>query len=317
MLIKRRGPNTLTESDITPYDLFLRRRQFLRLGAGTVLSTGALAGVSHATPTGQKINSIASSLYNVTDSKTPIAAITQYNNFYEFSLEKEDVAKYSRNFQTRPWGLEVSGEINKPVHFDIDDLLKRYPLEQRVYRFRCVETWSMVVPWVGFPLATLLKDVDPRRNGKYVEFTTLHDPKRMPNQKRNILTWPYLEGLRIDEAMHPLTLLAVGIYDEVLPPQNGAPIRLIVPWKYGFKSIKSIVRIRLVEKEPLNTWQLSAPSEYGFYANVNPNVDHPRWSQARERRIGDFLKRPTLMFNGYADEVSNLYTGMDLYLIHI
>lgn len=312
MLIRSHKPNDLSESDVTPLDLFLHRRQLLRLGVGSIISTSALDGVSHATSTGQKINSTVSSLYNINESKTSFETVSQYNNFYEFSLEKEDVAKRAREFKTRPWTLEVSGEVNKPALYDIDDLLKWYPLEQRIYRFRCVETWSMVVPWVGFPLASLLKDVGPLGNGKYVEFTTLHDPKRMPNQKRNILPWPYLEGLRIDEAMHPLTLLAVGLYDEVLPTQNGAPIRLIVPWKYGFKSIKSIVRIRLVEKEPLNTWQQSSPAEYGFYANVNPNVDHPRWSQARERRLGDFLKRPTLMFNGYTDEVSKLYTGMDL-----
>lgn len=312
MLIRSHKPNDLSESDVTPLDLFLHRRQLLRLGVGSIISASALDGISHATSTGQKINSTVSSLYNINESKTSFETVSQYNNFYEFSLEKEDVAKRAREFKTRPWTLEVSGEVNKPALYDIDDLLKWYPLEQRIYRFRCVETWSMVVPWVGFPLASLLKDVGPLGNGKYVEFTTLHDPKRMPNQKRNILPWPYLEGLRIDEAMHPLTLLAVGLYDEVLPTQNGAPIRLIVPWKYGFKSIKSIVRIRLVEKEPLNTWQQSSPAEYGFYANVNPNVDHPRWSQARERRLGDFLKRPTLMFNGYTDEVSKLYTGMDL-----
>lgn len=312
MLIKISQPNPVSESDVTPYDLFIRRRQFLRLGMGSVISTGLISGLPQSAHGGQKLESIVPSPYTLDEPQTPFDAVANYNNFYEFSLEKEDVSKRCRDFQTRPWTLEVSGEVKKSALIDIDDLLKWYPLEQRIYRFRCVETWSMVVPWVGFPLASLLKDMNPLGNGKFVEFTTLHDPKRMPNQKRHVLNWPYLEGLRIDEAMHPLTLLAVGLYGEVLPVQNGAPLRLIVPWKYGFKSIKSIVRIRLVEKEPLNTWQQTAPSEYGFYANVNPAVDHPRWSQARERRIGDFLKRPTLMFNGYAEEVAKLYTGMDL-----
>lgn len=316
MLILVPSPDSLTESDVTPPEIYHRRRELLRLGVGSVVAAAALGATSVMTAkeahASQKLAPIIDTDYKVAEPETPLDAITNYNNFYEFSLDKEEVAQKARNFQTRPWTVEVSGEVNKPATFDIDDLLKRYPLERRIYRFRCVEAWSMVIPWVGFPLAALLKDVDPRGNAKFVEFTTLHDPKRMPNQKRDILHWPYIEGLRMDEAMHPLTLLAVGLYDEVMPPQNGAPIRLVVPWKYGFKNIKSVVRIRLVEQQPQSTWQQAGPNEYGFYANVNPAVDHPRWSQARERRIGDFLKRPTLMFNGYADDVSGLYTGMDL-----
>lgn len=316
MLIKVPPPHSLTESDITPPDVYHSRRTFLQLGAGSIVAAATIGATSFeltkAAHAAQKLAPIIDTDYKVAEPETPLDAITNYNNFYEFSLDKEEVAEKARNFKTRPWTVEVSGEVNKPTTFDIDDLLKRYPLERRIYRFRCVEAWSMVIPWVGFPLAALLKDVDPRGNAKYVEFTTLLDPKRMPNQKRDILKWPYLEGLRMDEAMHPLTLLAVGLYDEVMPPQNGAPIRLVVPWKYGFKNIKSVVRIRLVEQQPQSTWQQAGPNEYGFYANVNPTVDHPRWSQARERRIGDFLKRPTLMFNGYAEEVAGLYTGMDL-----
>ena len=308
----------LPESAATPEHLCFDRRGLLAGGLG-VASAMALTGPGRA----QRVADLPDPTKDLYPAKRnerfvldrPVTDETvngTYNNFYEFSLDKEEVAEKARNFKTRPWTVEVSGEVNKPMTFDIDDLLKRYPLERRIYRFRCVEAWSMVIPWVGFPLAALLKDVDPRGNAKYVEFTTLHDPKRMPNQKRDILKWPYLEGLRMDEAMHPLTLLAVGLYDEVMPPQNGAPIRLVVPWKYGFKNIKSVVRIRLVEQQPQSTWQQAGPSEYGFYANVNPTVDHPRWSQARERRIGDFLKRPTLMFNGYAEEVAGLYAGMDL-----
>ena len=316
MLINIPPPHSLTESDVTPLDVYQRRREFLRFGAGSIVAAATLGAASGLTTSeahaSQKLAPIIDTDYKVDEPETPLDAITNYNNFYEFSLDKEEVAQKARNFQTRPWTVEVSGEANKPTTYDIDDLLKRYPLERRIYRFRCVEAWSMVIPWVGFPLASLLKDVDPRGNAKYVEFTTLHDPKRMPNQKRDVLHWPYIEGLRMDEAMHPLTLLAVGLYDEVMPPQNGAPIRLVVPWKYGFKNIKSVVRIRLVEQQPQSTWEQAGPNEYGFYANVNPTVDHPRWSQARERRIGDFLKRPTLMFNGYAEEVAGLYAGMDL-----
>jgi len=250
---------------------------------------------------------------NLAKDETPTSFedATTYNNFYEFGTDKSDPAAHAQTLRTRPWTVAVDGECGKPATFGIDDLLKAFPLEERVYRFRCVEAWSMVIPWVGFPLADLLKRVDPTSKAKHVAFTTLHDPSQMPGQKRGILDWPYVEGLRIDEAMHPLTMLAVGLYGQVLPNQNGAPIRLVVPWKYGFKSIKSIVRIHLQEARPPTTWNQMNSGEYGFYSNVNPGVDHPRWSQAKERRIGDFLKRKTLMFNGYT-EVASLYAGMDL-----
>lgn len=312
MLIKTRSPLDLKESDVTSPEWYGNRRQFLRLGAAMSATAAVGLGLAQQASGGEKLPNVAKSNFNVDEAVNSLEDITHYNNFYEFSTEKTEVAELARNFQTRPWTVEIAGEINKPGRFDIDELIKRYPLEERIYRFRCVEAWSMVVPWVGFPLAKLIKDLDPRGNAKFVEFTTLRDPERMPGQKRNVLPWPYVEGLRMDEALHPLTLLAVGLYGETLPPQNGAPIRLITPWKYGFKSIKSIVRIRLLEQQPMNTWQQVGPREYGFYANVNPEVDHPRWSQARERRIGEFLKRKTLPFNGYADQVASLYAGMDL-----
>jgi sulfoxide reductase catalytic subunit YedY len=236
--------------------------------------------------------------------------VTTYNNFYEFGTDKADPAANAHVMQTRPWTLRVEGLAGKPRTFDIDEILRLAPLEERIYRLRCVEAWSMVIPWVGFPLAALLKQVEPQGSAKYVEFISHYDPKIM--LRRPVLEWPYREGLRMDEAMHPLTLLAVGLYGEVLPNQNGAPLRVVVPWKYGFKSAKSIVAIRLVEKEPVSSWTRANASEYGFYSNVNPSVDHPRWSQAKERRIGEFSKRPTLMFNGYGDQVARLYQGMDL-----
>ncbi len=238
--------------------------------------------------------------------------MTQYNNFYEFGTAKEDPAKNAGSLKTRPWTVTVEGEVHKPKIFDIEELLKMAPLEERIYRLRCVEAWSMVIPWVGFSLAELIKRVEPTGNAKFVEFISLQDPEQMPGQKSSVLEWPYREGLRLDEAMHPLTLLAVGLYGEVLPNQNGAPIRVVIPWKYGFKSAKSIVRIRFTEQQPVSSWTQSAPGEYGFYSNVNPEVDHPRWTQAKERRIGEFLKRKTLPFNGYADQVAQLYAGMDL-----
>ena len=250
--------------------------------------------------------------FKATESLTALEDITNYNNFYEFDTEKRAVASAARGFVTRPWAVEVGGMVNKPKTFDIDDLLKLAPQEERIYRLRCVEGWSMVIPWVGFPLNTLLKLADPLSSARYVAFQTLLDPKRMPNQSTGVLDWPYVEGLRLDEAMHPLAILATGLYGSALPPQDGAPIRLVVPWKYGFKSIKSIVKITLVADQPPTTWNIEAPSEYGFYSNVNPNVDHPRWSQAQEHRIGEFGSRPTLLFNGYAEQVGRLYEGMDL-----
>jgi sulfoxide reductase catalytic subunit YedY len=252
----------------------------------------------------------------VTDPPTPWESATTYNNFYEFGTDKADPALHAHMLRPRPWSVDVGGLCQKPKKFDIDELVRLAPLEERVYVLRCVEGWSMVIPWIGYPLAALLKRVEPTSAAKYVEFQTLVDPEQMPGQKPSFfgssLDWPYVEGLRLDEATHPLTLLTVGMYGHVLPNQNGAPIRIVVPWKYGFKSAKSLVRIRLVADEPKTSWNRAAPNEYGFYSNVNPNVDHPRWSQATERRIGEFRRRKTLMFNGYADQVASLYAGMDL-----
>ena len=308
MLIKR--GNDIPTSEITDESAYLNRRKFIEgiCGAGTLAlgTTGpwwaknfgaAFAPGSHD---------------GVDDKLTPYEDVTGYNNFYEFGTDKRDPAKNAHTLRPRPWTVAVEGEVHKPKVFDIDDILKTHPAEERVYRLRCGEGWSMVIPWMGFPLAALLKQVEPTSNAKYVAFTTLLDREQMPGQRRRVLPWPYVEGLRLDEAMHPLTLMVVGLYGKTLPNQNGAPIRLVMPWKYGFKGIKSIVRIELVREMPPTTWNISAPNEYGFYANVNPEVDHPRWSQARERRIGEFRKRKTLMFNGYADEVGHLYTGMDL-----
>jgi len=244
--------------------------------------------------------------------KTPYKDVTTYNNYYEFGTDKGDPSANAGGFTTRPWTVRFEGEIAKPQTLAIDELLKWFPLEERVYRMRCVEAWSMVIPWVGFPLADLVKRLEPTPKAKFVAFTSLRDPGRMPGQQRRVLEWPYVEGLRLDEALNPLAILAVGLYGRVLPNQNGAPLRLVVPWKYGFKGIKAIVSVSFVEKQPPTTWSRKAPEEYGFYANVNPEVDHPRWSQAKERRIGEFFRRKTLPFNGYAEQVAQLYTGMDL-----
>jgi sulfoxide reductase catalytic subunit YedY len=299
-------------AEITPEALWLRRREFLALGAagaaGLLLPRAAAAGE----PAGATLPVARSVERAGGEARTPWDAVTGYNNFYELGTDKEDPARNAGTLRTRPWTVAIEGEVKKPQTVAIDDLLRGFPLEERVYRMRCVEAWSMVIPWVGFPLAELVRRVEPTSRAKYVAFQTLMDPVQLPGQKRRVLDWPYVEGLRIDEAVHPLTLLAVGVYGRVLPGQNGAPVRLVVPWKYGFKGAKSIVRIRLQEQQPRTTWNLSQPSEYGFYANVNPDVDHPRWSQARERRIGEFLRRKTLPFNGYADEVAGLYAGMDL-----
>jgi sulfoxide reductase catalytic subunit YedY len=243
---------------------------------------------------------------------TPERDVTTYNNFYEFGTDKSDPSANAHTLRPRPWTVSITGEVNKPAEVDIDQLLRWFTPEERVYRMRCVEAWSMVIPWAGFPLADLLRRVEPTSRAKYVQLTTLLDPEQMPEQQGHVLDWPYVEGLRIDEAMHPLTLLAVGLYGKTLPGQNGAPLRLVVPWKYGFKGVKSIVEIRLTDTQPRTTWSAAAPSEYGFFANVNPAVDHPRWSQATERRIGELHRRPTLFFNGYAEQVAGLYAGMDL-----
>ena len=313
MLVRKGGG--FKGSEITPYDLYLNRRAFI-FGAAAALALGP-GGAAAAQAAGQPLKATPNPAYKVKDPPTPLKDITTYNNFYEFGVNKEDPARHAQSLKPRPWSVRVDGLALKPQTFDIDDILKMAPLEERVYSLRCVEAWSMVIPWIGFPLATLLKRVEPTGQAKYVEFTTLLDPEQFPGQKKGLfniasLDWPYTEGLRLDEALHPLTLLTVGLYGQVLPNQNGAPVRVVIPWKYGFKSAKSIVRIRLTDTEPKTAWNKSAPQEYGFYSNVNPTVDHPRWSQATERRIGEFRRRKTLMFNGYADQVGSLYAGMDL-----
>jgi sulfoxide reductase catalytic subunit YedY len=313
MLVKKGGG--FKSGEITPYDMYLNRRAFI-FGAAAAFALGP-GGANAAPPAGQPLKATPNPAYKVEDPPTPVKDVTTYNNFYEFGVNKEDPARLAQTLKPRPWSVRVDGLALKPQTFDIDDILKMAPLEERVYSLRCVEAWSMVIPWIGFPLATLLKRVEPTGQAKYVEFTTLLDPEQFPGQKKGLfniasLDWPYTEGLRLDEALHPLTLLTVGLYGQVLPNQNGAPVRVVIPWKYGFKSAKSIVRIRLTDIEPKTAWNKSAPQEYGFYSNVNPTVDHPRWSQATERRIGEFRRRKTLMFNGYADQVGSLYTGMDL-----
>ena len=315
MLIKKQGE--IPSSEITDKKTYLNRRTFLASAgaAGVALAAGfgakkIFAPEMKASAAAQKLQYKPSS-FSTNEKQTPLNDVTHYNNYYEFSTDKEGPAELAKNFRTRPWTVKVEGACAKPQSFDIDTLLKT-PLEERVYRMRCVEGWSMVIPWIAFPLSTVLNQVQPTSKAKFVEFTSIYDPNQMPGQKREVLEWPYVEGLRLDEAMHPLAILAVGLYGDVLPNQDGAPIRLVVPWKYGFKGIKGIVKIKLVEKQPTSTWTRAAANEYGFYSNVNPHVDHPRWSQAQERRIGEFFKRPTLMFNGYGDQVASLYNGMDL-----
>jgi methionine sulfoxide reductase catalytic subunit len=310
---------------VTDKSVYLNRRTFMRgaVLAGTATASTLLYRRLNPPPPekveGDKLATTENAPkeeairqgYSVADTLTPLEAITNYNNFYEFDTSKSGVARAAKGFVTRPWAVSVDGLVNKPRVFDLDELLK-FPLEERIYRLRCVEGWSMVIPWIGFPLQKLLEKVEPTSQARYVAFQTLLDPERMPNQRTGVLDWPYVEGLRLDEAMHPLTILATGLYGETLPPQDGAPIRLVVPWKYGFKSIKSVVKITLVSNEPPTTWNLQAPYEYGFYSNVNPNVAHPRWSQATERRIGEYSRRDTLLFNGYGEQVAHLYQGMDL-----
>jgi len=315
MVIKK--PDDIKSSEITDERLYLNRRNFIRAGvlAGTTVTTGLLYRKLSPNRVGQpKSQSAPSGSYVTTEGETATAFkdITNYNNFYEFSTSKQGVAPLAQGFVTKPWTVEVTGRVQRPRIFDLDDLLKLASLEDRIYRHRCVEAWSMVIPWLGFPLERVLREVEPLASAKFVKFTTLLDPKRFPNQDADVLPWPYVEGLRLDEALHPLTILAAGLYGKMLPPQNGAPIRLVVPWKYGFKSIKSIVRIELSSEQPTSTWTEVASNEYGFYSNVNPAVDHPRWSQATERRIGEFGLRKTIPFNGYGDQVAQLYSGMDL-----
>ena len=303
-------------SEITPEHVYLSRRTFLKtmgvLGAGALVA--AACGEENELPA-QPVKAelhVSASEDELGDSLTPYEAVTNYNNYYEFTTDKGRVAALASDFKTSPWDVEIGGLVNKPGKLAVEDIMSRFTQEERIYRLRCVEGWSMVIPWLGFRLADLLKEVEPQPAAKYVRFETLYDPEQMPGQKSRFYTWPYAEGLRIDEAMHDLTILATGLYGKPLPAQNGSPLRLVVPWKYGFKSIKSIVKIELVEEQPATLWSSAAPNEYGFYSNVNPDVPHPRWSQASERRIGESGRRPTLMFNGYAEEVAHLYEGMDL-----
>src|ERR1700690_395991 len=315
MLIRK--PAEIPSSEITPKKTYLNRRVFLATAALT--GAAAVSGVAFrelAEPSliahaNAKIDALQKSSFSTTEKETPYKDVTNYNNFYQFSTDKYEPAGLAKNFKTRPWTVTIDGAVKKKQVLDVDTIIKMAAPEERIYRHRCVEGWSIVVPWVGFSLSELIKRADPLPKAKFVEFTTLYDLKQMPGQRTNVLHWPYVEGLRMDEAMHPLTLLCFGMYGEELPNQDGAPLRIVVPWKYGFKSAKSIVRVRFTDSQPRNTWNEMAPNEYGFYSNVNPNVDHPRWSQAKERRLGEFLKRPTLMFNGY-DQVASLYSGMDL-----
>lgn len=315
MLIKKAAD--IGSSEITPKSLYLNRRKFLAAagmaGVAGALGIGLRETISPSVTAlaGNKIDGIRKSSFSTTETITPYKDVTHYNNYYEFGTSKDEPAELAKNFRTRPWKVKIDGQVEKKQELDVDSIIKMAPPEERIYRHRCVEGWSIVVPWVGFSLSELIKRVNPTSKAKFVEFTTVLDKSQMPGQQRDVLEWPYVEGLRMDEAMHPLALLCFGMYGEELPNQDGAPLRIVVPWKYGFKCAKAIVRIRFTEKQPMNTWNLSAPREYGFYANVNPNVDHPRWSQAKERRLGEFLKRPTLMFNGY-DQVASLYSGMDL-----
>ena len=316
MLLRARDPNEPLPSEITPRGVYLRRRELIRAAAaGAALAGAGAPAFAQGDPAAQKLQTRPSPLSTM-ERATPYKDVTTYNNFYEFGTEKDDPVQYAQRLRVRPWTVSVEGEVAKPRVFDIEELLKLAPLEERVYRMRCVEGWSMVIPWAGYSLSELIRRVEPTGNAKFVEFVTLGDKEQMPGLHNPVLAWPYVEGLRIDEAAHPLTLLTLGLYGEVLPKQNGAPVRIVVPWKYGFKSGKSVVKIRFVEKQPVTSWYRAAPHEYGFYSNVNPDVRHPRWSQATERRIGEdgFMqrKRPTLRFNGYADQVASMYAGMDL-----
>jgi sulfoxide reductase catalytic subunit YedY len=314
MLIKR--PSDIPFSEITSKSTYMDRRKFISgvaatgaaLAAGIYLGNGGYETAEAST----RLTGIVKSQFSTTEKPNSLKDISNYNNYYEFSTDKYEPNVMAAKFRTRPWTVSVEGLVAKPKKLDVDDIMKLAPLEERIYRFRCVEGWSMVIPWVGFPLSALIKQAEPLGKAKFVAFESILAPDQMPGQKRDVLTWPYVEGLRMDEAMHPLSILAVGIYDDVLPNVDGAPVRLVVPWKYGFKSIKAIVKIKFVEGMPPTAWNRMSPSDYGFYSNVNPKVDNPRRSQTKERRIGEFLKRETLMFNGYADQVANLYSGMDL-----
>ncbi|MCZ6488416.1 MAG: protein-methionine-sulfoxide reductase catalytic subunit MsrP [Gammaproteobacteria bacterium] len=312
-MINIKKVSDISSSAITPESIYLRRREFMKasgmLGTAMLLNPWMTAAAS--IPIGDYARNVITPK-GEDEEITPEEDATSYNNFYEFGTDKGDPKKYSTKFTTDDWKITVGGECAKPGTYSLEDLIKPFAIEERVYRLRCVEAWSMVIPWLGVPLASIIESLEPTSKAKYIAFTTLHDPQRMPGQKRSVLDWPYREGLRIDEATNPLTLLAIGMYGKTMPNQNGAPVRLVVPWKYGFKSIKSIVSIDFVEQQPLTSWNMSSAREYGFYSNVNPTVNHPRWSQKKERRIGDLFKRPTLMFNGYAEEVAHMYDDMDL-----
>jgi methionine sulfoxide reductase catalytic subunit len=317
MLIKK--PSDIPYSEVTPKSLYMNRRKFLAGAAATAgavtLAARPMASWLEAKPvfaSGMKLEGAVKSPYSTSEKMTPYKDVTNYNNYYEFSTDKYAPARLAQNFKTRPWTVSVEGNVTKPQKFGVDEVMKMATLEERIYRHRCVEGWSIVVPWIGFPLSVLINRVQPTSKANFVQFVSDLDPTQMPGLDEGGLDWPYTEGLRINEAMHPLAILCFGLYGEVLPNQNGAPIRVNIPWKYGFKSAKAIVKIRFVEKQPDTAWNKATPNEYGFYSNVNPEVDHPRWSQATERRLGDFLKRKTLMFNGYGDQVASLYTGMDL-----
>ena len=314
MLIKK--AEDIRSSEVTPQNLYLNRRKFLAgmavAGAAAVTGMGLREVLSPAEVlAGTKIDGLRKSPLSTTETITPFKDVSHYNNYYEFSTEKEEPAELAKNFRTRPWKVKIEGLVDKKQELDLDSIRKMAALEERIYRHRCVEGWSIVVPWVGFSLSELIKRANPLGKARFVEFTTVYDPGQMPGQRRQVLNWPYVEGLRMDEAMHPLTLLCFGMYGEELPNQDGAPIRVVVPWKYGFKSAKAIVKIRFTDKQPLNTWNVANPHDFGFYSNVNPNVSTYH-SQATERRLGEFYKRPTLIFNGYGDQVGNLYSGMDL-----
>jgi sulfoxide reductase catalytic subunit YedY len=315
MLIKK--PGDIRSSEITPKSIYVNRRKFLAgtAAAGAALAAGwrlkELSAPTAAAEANTKIEGIKKSPFSATETITPFKDVSNYNNYYEFSTDKYEPAGLAKDFRTRPWSVSIDGLVKKKQTLDVDSILKLAAPEERIYRHRCVEGWSIVVPWVGFSLSNLINQAEPLGTAKFVQFTTILDPRQMPGQREAILDWPYVEGLRMDEAMHPLALLCFGMYGAALPNQDGAPLRLVVPWKYGFKSAKAIVKLTFTDKQPVNTWNRMAPNEYGFYSNVNPNVDHPRWSQKTERRLGEFLKRPTLMFNGY-DQVASLYSGMDL-----
>jgi methionine sulfoxide reductase catalytic subunit len=321
-------PKEPPSSEITPQQLYVNRREFIKNGALTVATAGVVGSsllwlVEKGPPPdpveepplasdASRLAVVENTSFDTDESQTSRRDATTYNNYYEYGLDKSDPARNAYQLQVRPWTISVEGEVARPQTVDIDTLLTWFPIEQRVYRMRCVEAWSMVIPWQGFPLGDLIRRLEPTGNAKFVELTTLLDQEQMPGQRSPVLKWPYVEGLRLDEAMNPLTLIAVGMYGDILPNQNGAPLRLVVPWKYGFKGVKSIVKMRFTDTQPQTTWALAAPREYGFYANVNPDVNHPRWSQASERRIGEFGRRPTLPFNGYAEQVEGLYSGLDL-----